>query len=248
MVRNINKTDRIIDFHTHILPGIDDGASSIGQTLDMCRHLEKQGVERIVATPHFVYTETWQKNLSVINDTFLKIQKELELHNIKIMLYKGYEVFGSEDLSYMNDINRLTINGTRYILVEMPLYGAVPWLDELLYTVKSKNLIPIFAHPERCECFYSDIKLISRLVYDGAILQVNIGSITGLYGKLVRNTVRKFFKKDLVKVVGSDIHQPHALNMNIAKSLEQVREWSKDYNIEQLIWNNPIKLLNDEEI
>ena len=140
----------MVDLHCHILPGVDDGAKSIEESLNMLRKLAAAGVESVVATPHLLrgsYDTTASERQEMVDN----LQKAADENDIKVQIKPGVEYYLAPQI--LEDIDRLeefTINnGGKYILVELPMRIVPPSIEDIFFSLKVKGITPILAHPER---------------------------------------------------------------------------------------------------
>ena len=196
------------DLHSHILPNIDDGAKSQSATMEMLRVADSDGTKIILATPHRKdVTDNWSiphiKELA--NNTNRAIQKE----GLDISLVLGMENHLDIDLPEEVAQGRaLTINASKYILVELPFFGRPIYVEQILFEIQAMGLTPILAHPERLEVFISDPEFLVNLVERGMLTQMTSGSLLGYFGGNVRKFTVQLFKNNLVHVLASDCHFP----------------------------------------
>lgn len=192
------------DIHTHILPEIDDGSKNSEMSFDMIKKLSEQGVKKIVLTPHFYGYEN-----SV--DVFLK-NRETSLNHLKSFIgeqkldaeiYIGAEVFFMDSLDKVEGYERMAIEGTKYMLLEMPFDQWNSRVLETVYRITNTGITPIIAHFERFIPFQKDMSKIYELRNMGCILQMNAGYFKGFFNK--RKALR-FFDEGLAGLLGSDCH------------------------------------------
>lgn len=199
-----------VDFHSHILPSIDDGSQSEAQSYEMLKQEKAHGVTKIVATPHFYpddlspkafvekRQEAYERLMNYIRD---KDEKE----NLPIIL-QGAEVLLGVETADLEDLRHLAIEGTDYILIELPYNQLQEWVYESLEKIKIKHgLIPVIAHVERYVPFQKDLESIYRLMSMREILgQVNTRAILD---SKTRNLCQQLIGNHLVHVIGSDAHR-----------------------------------------
>jgi protein-tyrosine phosphatase len=192
----------MVDLHTHILPGIDDGAETTHEALLLSEALYRQNIRIAVCTPHFDSTKTsLQEFVSKRTAAILQMQPS------KILLKPGSETILNDYLFYYPDLSCLCIDDTRYILLEMPFTRkwsnhVIGMLDQLVYYY---SLIPIIAHIERYPAARNK-KHIRRLIDAGCIIQVNA---TSIFDRKYCRRVLHYIRNGLIDVVASDCH-----NMN----------------------------------
>ena len=163
----------MIDFHTHILPNIDDGSRSIEETFNLIKEAKNVGFEAIVLTSHYIenYYETDTPEREVwIN----AIHENLQTKNIDIKLYLGNEIYMTENIvKLLEDGKASTINDTSYVLFEMPLNIEPENLYDIIYEMKQCKLVPILAHPERYTFIQNEPELAYDLIQKGVLMQAN---------------------------------------------------------------------------
>ena len=195
------------DFHTHILPSIDDGASDMDEAVRMIELLKKLGFEGVVATPH--------ANPMYVPERSHLIHLRDELHNkTHFPILVGYEV--AMDTLSVYDPEDLIIEGTRYILVELPWFDTKFDYMSILVELLRAGYRPILAHPERHD--HITLKDVEKIKSTGTLIQVNVKSLVGGYGKEVKKRAHKYFK--LADLIGSDAHSPEDYEHFVSKGVE----------------------------
>ena len=194
----------MIDFHTHILPAIDDGSSNVEESIKLLKMLEEQGVRKVVLTPHFyAYSSSAEsfvrRRQSALNDLVAAVCDA----GIGIDIYLGCEVLYFEELWRLENLENYCIEGTRYILVEMPFDS---WADSMIDGIEkimAKGFIPIIAHFERYLGYKGNKGKVEKLVSIGALLQMNCECLNHF---LSRGKAIKYIKKGYVSALGTDCH------------------------------------------
>jgi protein-tyrosine phosphatase len=197
----------MIDFHAHLLPGLDDGVATMDEAVEVSRSLSEQGVNGVVVTPHVMpggYHNPRERVLQALEE----LRRSLRAEGIPLRLYPGSEVYLSPEIPrWYAKGELLTLNDTgRYLLVELP-YNEYPldtgWvIDELLHL----GVRTIIAHPERNGSVVRRPELLAALLRRNALAQVNAGSLMGLYGMATKRAARTFVRRGLVHLLGSDLH------------------------------------------
>lgn len=238
----------MIDIHSHILPGVDDGARSIEESIKILQKAADAGVTTIVATPHVLEVPSkseWQEVSNVFNGLKQKIVQE----NIHIEMILGAELFISPDLPQNIEENReLCINNGSYVLLELPVLEIPSFTEQIIFELLIKGIQPIVAHPERYFEIQKDDTKFSKLVKRGVLTQLNSGSLMGIYGKRVQKTARILLKHNLIHMIASDIHSipdgsyPLSQGVNIAAEVVGMK---KAMNMATSI---PKKIINGERI
>ncbi len=233
--------NQLIDLHSHILPAIDDGPRALRQSLEMARMACDDGIQTIVATPHF-YESKSRGLMSKRLDAISSLRNALVEHQIDLEILPGFEVSATHSLLNRRSFGPLTLAGTQWILLEMPyIYGDE--FEAVFDTCIDEGLRPLIAHPERYPYFTSDFSVLERMVERGAWAQVSANAITGASGREEQHWCLRALRLGMAHVVATDMHQanrntPH-LQDAIAVMLEQLGE-EMTHEIIQL---NPARLL-----
>ena len=238
----------MIDFHSHILPNIDDGSRSIEETFNLIKEAKEVGFEGIVLTSHYIegYYETDVPERDVWVNA---IKENLNTKGIDIDLYLGNEIYISENMMDLLINNKAsTINNTCYVLFEMPLNVEPMNLYNVIYSLQENKLIPVLAHPERYKFVQKEPELIYDLIEKGVLMQANYGSILGQYGESTQMIVRKFFENNMIHFLGSDVHRQNTIYKNIPRALEAISEIIGDEKLRELTTTNPKLALNNKRI
>lgn len=236
----------IIDIHSHIIAGIDDGPKHLNIALDMIKRAESLGTKDIVATPHFRrgYFETPFNEVKMIAN-YLKSFVKAEGLNINV--HYGQEVYFSERI--LDDLDKGligTINDSRYMLLEFPMRKIPKEAVDYIYELNLKGITPIIAHPERYLDVIKNPERLNELIDEGCLFQLNAGSIRGDFGRDVKKTSETLIKHSVYGFIGSDAHDNNRRRTGI---LDECREvFKKNRRIEEIFAENTEKLLKNEEI
>ena len=196
------------DIHAHILPGVDDGAKTPDDTLEMLRVAAEDGTRMMLATPHR-RDITENSSVARVHELVAETNQQVKEAGLDITLTVGMENHIDLDLPQEVDKGRaLVINGSRYILVELPFFGRPNYVEEVLFQLQGVGLIPVLAHPERLEVFLAEPDLLASLVDRGMLTQVTAGSILGHFGRQVRKFTVTLLRRGLVHILASDTHFP----------------------------------------
>lgn len=238
----------MIDFHTHIIPNIDDGSRSVEETFNLIKEAKEAGFEGIILTSHYIenYYETEAKERDVWVNA---ISDSLKAKGIETNLYIGNEIYLSENIMNLL-INRKasTINNTSYVLFEMPLNAEPMNLYDVIYSLQENKLVPVLAHPERYSFVQREPELIYDLIEKGVLMQSNYGSILGQYGENAKMIVKKFLENDMIHFLGSDVHRQNTIYKKIPQALEEIKEIIGEEKLEKLTTINPKLVLENKKI
>ncbi len=239
----------MIDLHCHILHGLDDGAKSHDEAAEMAKMAEKDGITKIVATPHLFRGDFTPDNLSIIEKKLEELRYVLKKNSIGVEIIKGAEVHISHNL--IDEIRKhrdyLVLNGSTYLILEFPAGHVFSGIKELLFELLSEGMRPIIAHPERNYVFMRNHGLLYDLVQAGALTQANSGSFSGLYGRRVEEAACRFLELNLTHFIASDAHNPRPNGMWLSRAVQNVEERMGHEAASALVNENPHAILEDEE-
>ena len=240
----------MIDIHSHILPGLDDGAESLGESLKMARMAEADGIIQMVATPHLFRGSFVNNGLDVIEKTKNDLQTLLKSEGITLELFHGTEVYVTHNLieKVIEERENLVVNHGSYMLVEFPSGHIFPGVKDLLFEIMTEGLQVIIVHPERNRVFQSDPGFLCELINMGAFCQANSGSFTGVYGHEVQETVFRFLDWKYLHFLGSDCHNTRSLSPNLSKARDKIEEMAGKEAALALVLSNPQAMLAGEDI
>jgi len=196
----------MIDIHTHVIPFVDDGSKSLETSIEMIKESVASGVTTIVATPHH-YFKKYESSVEIIEKNFNLLKEQIETLNINVTLLLGEEIYYTDEediISMLKAKKLLTINGTKYVLIEFSTDKEVKDIVEVIYNFIVSGYTPIISHIER----YGWMKLdtLKQLKKEGAILSLNSTSFTHSVSFKERVEVKKLLKLGLVDVIASDMH------------------------------------------
>ena len=239
----------MIDIHSHILPMVDDGASSVDMALRLLDDAYRDGTDAIILTPHLAYAYGFINPKDKIRDLFNDLKRIVKEVGIPINIYLGCEFLFTSIESFHKHIDEITsLNETRYMLMEFFFDVEENDVIEAVDAVLEENLIPIIAHPERFECFQTSLSLADKVTKKGALLQMNKGSVLGRYGSAAKETVLELLDKHYISFVGSDAHHPARRSSFMYDAYEYMKEhYERDY-VENIFINNPKHMLEDNDI
>jgi len=204
-------TNSFVDIHSHLLPGIDDGAKDIDTSIALILKMASYGIKNFITTPH-VLGNVYPNSTAVIKEKLAVVQKELEKREIKgISIQAAAEYMLDEEFSALLEQKDILVLKDNYILVEMSYFSAPMNLYELLFKIQLKGYKPVLAHPERYNFYHSDFKSYYKLKQAGCLFQLNLLSLTDQYGKGVQKISEKLLKENLYDFVGTDAHHQNHL-------------------------------------
>lgn len=235
----------MIDFHSHILPGLDDGIATFDEALVTVREAKKAGFDKIIATTHYYTGDNFIANEEERKTVLEKLNENIS--GIEIILGNEIYINGHIDELIQNR-DASTINNSKYILFEIPLQGEYQNLKNVIFDLISKGYKLILAHPERYKIFQEDPRKLEEIVDLGVYLQANYLSIIGFYGKDAQRTVELLYKHDMISFIGTDVHKANRYYSKVGASIDKIVSIIGDEKFEELSSVNPEAVIRNEEI
>lgn len=207
-----------IDFHTHILPDIDDGSESIEMSLEMLRIANENGAKTVILTPHVDATSDFDEFLQIRNEKFEALKKAIKKSRQKCPnLLLGAEVMLDCPLSEMENIRSLCIEGTELLLLELPYTQWNSWYKREIHNIITNHgVIPVLAHIERYMTSPKDIEKLEPLASMGAKFQINASSFLSFSG---RRIIKALAASGFISAIASDAHNLSYRSADISKAL-----------------------------
>lgn len=194
----------MVDLHSHILPGLDDGPGSMEEAVLMARRAAASNVSHIAATSHGNY---YPYALEEYQEKFTELEEVLRGQNIPVKLYPGMEIFVDENTAGLLEKGRLlTLNGTDYILAEFPFDQSGENVCRQLRKLRDAGYRIVVAHPERYMFIQKETELAYYLESQGYVLQVNQGSLEGDFGRACKMTAEQLLVSGIARVIATDAH------------------------------------------
>ncbi len=223
------------DMHSHLIPGIDDGADSLETSVHLIKGMIELGYKKLITTPH-IQGEFYQNTPGIILSGLERLKRELKKQNIVIEVEAAAEYLIDERFNEKIKKKELLTFGKNHVLVEMSYFNEYPhWKDDFFELQLSGYKI-ILAHPERYSYFFRNWSKYEELKDRGVLFQININSLTGYYSAEVKKIAEKLIENNMVELAGSDMH-----NMNYMEALRRARY---ERSLKELIESG--KLLNDK--
>lgn len=241
----------MVDIHSHIIPGIDDGAASETEAAVMLRLAVESGTKAIVATPH--YYNRWQCTVAssrkMMDERFKKFREFIEASELGITVYQGAELFGVNNISELARRHEIIpLNGSRYVLVEFDFDDDFARVRYCTSQLISAGFVPVIAHPERYSFLQKEPQNIYWFLEKSCLLQINKGSPVGRYGAEAMNYSRWLLENRFVHTVASDCHSPFRRTADMSKTHEWVAlHFGLDYACE-IFEKNPLTILNNGKL
>lgn len=196
----------LIDLHSHILPGVDDGATDLATSLEMARMAVADGIEVMACTPHFM-PGLYDNTTNDIRQRVAALNQKLIEEGIDLALVVGGDAHIRPDfIDCLRHGKILSLHDSKYVLFEPSHVTLPPRLDELLFNVLMAGFVPILTHPERFRWIEGNYPVFQKLVETGVWMQVTAGSLTGRFGKRPQYWGQKMLAEGLVHIIATDAH------------------------------------------
>lgn len=235
----------MVDIHSHLIPNVDDGSKSVEETFMLIKEADRAGITDIILTPHYI-VNSYEQNANTLILLKDKLQQILDKDKINVKLHIGMEVYITDNLIDLLKQNKLlTLANSKYLLMELPLNTNVQYLDMVIFKLIENNIIPIIAHPERYKFVQEDPSRVRELIDSGCLIQSNIGSILGIYGKKAKKTIKYLLKNDLINFIATDTHRKNTIYPLLEKGIKKIEKITGKEKAEELTNLNVQKILNN---
>ena len=228
------------DLHCHLLPGVDDGARTLEDALEMARALVDLGFDTVAPSPH---ARPQYAPVEQVNEIRAALRLALAQAHIPLRLVPNAEnLLDADFMDTLGTPAARTLGAGKVVLVELPYTSPVPVLPELLFRIRVKGLTPLIAHPERCMEFERPGRA-AEAVRAGALLQLDIGALNGRYGRTAKRLSHAFLNEGLYAVAATDLHGPVGARDWVGAALETLRSEVGAEGLTRLLSTHPHRLL-----
>lgn len=236
---------RVCDIHSHILPGIDDGARNIEETMQALRQAYQQGLRAVIATPHY-YPERYEPTAQTVLDLCREVKKQCRQEGMDIRIYPGQECFYYSGLADKLDQGEvLTLADSRYVLTEFLPDSPYVQMQQGLAQLQQHGYRPVLAHFERYECLEREERL-QELKNRGILLQMNFDTFTQKKHWFQKNPWRRLLQNGMVDLVGSDCHGTHFRPYHAQESLQWMEQHLNSEICQRILVRNVQRILRKE--
>jgi tyrosine-protein phosphatase YwqE len=237
-----------VDVHSHLVPGVDDGARTVDDTLDAVRRMTKVGIRKILTTPHLAGSltqdpESLENRLRAVSEAFAEAAVAVGQHFPQVEFMHGHEVMIDVPDPDLSD-SRVRLAGTSFVLVEWPRLHLPPRTVPVLERILSQGHRPIIAHPERYGGM--DLETAAQWRSMGAYLQVNYGSFVGRYGREPRMLAMRLIRRGWVDYLASDFHARPDMRIYKKEAWKRLCDLGAEEALAYLCLTNPARLLRNE--
>lgn len=239
----------MFDMHAHVIYNIDDGAKDRDMTAKMLRLAAETGTRQIAATPHVIEIRrrpSWERIVAAAAE----LQQMAAQAQLALTVHPGAELEMNWELLelFQQGSRQYCLNGTRYLLVELPALGIPEYADAFWYELELGGIRPILAHPERNPQLMQEPARLLHWMKKGLLTQVNGGSLTGQFGSQVRENAELLVRNRMVCLLGSDAHRAEGRNTDLRQARQRLQAIAGDEAAETICVHNPRKILEDEDL
>ena len=240
-----------VDIHSHLVPGVDDGARDVEAVLDSVERFTRLSVRRILTTPHLdgsltLDPQRLEERLSTVSSAWERAAEAIGEHFPEVEFRRGHEVLlDHPDVDFSDP--RMRLAGTSFVLVEWPRLQLPPWTVRILKRIRQKGYRPIVAHPERYAGMAQSIDVVAQWRDAGAYLQVNYGSLVGRYGAGPQSIADRLLRRGWADFLASDFHGHPRLKIYMSEAAEALEDLGGEEVMTYLCRTNPGRILHDEE-
>lgn len=213
------------DMHSHLLPGLDDGLKTIEESVACINELYNLGYRKLICTPHII-SDMYPNDRKTILPKLDEVRKALRENNIQMTVEAAAEYMVDLEMEkYVLSGEPLLTFGDNLILIEMSYVAPSPNIEQMIFQLRIKGLQPVLAHPERYIFYHNDFENYQRFVDLGCLLQLNLLSLLGYYGKQIKLIAEKLLKNKMIDLVGTDMH--HERHLAALKELASKKDFYK---------------------
>ena len=240
----------MIDIHSHILPGIDDGPQTMEESIALARIYEKAGFTQVIATPHCIPGTSWNLSVDRVKELVVKVNRRFAAERIELEVLTGMEIGMDPSIGKLLKQGRLlTLAESAYVLMEVPFQQVPLNWEEIVFDVITSGYQIILAHPERCSQVLSEPALFEKMIETGCFTQVNMGSLLGYSGSKIANFTQTVIQKGYVHCLATDTHDAEYRNAGLmAKGLQLLKSWGDDTRTDILVKTNPKRILQSKKL
>lgn len=215
-----------VDIHNHILPGIDDGAKTVQESLELIKNLHELGIKQCIATPH-IMQDFYPNTEDSIGNAYELVMGNLNMHLIQnITINPAAEYMLDTYFEHLLNDGQLFTLKDNYVLVELSYFQPPINLETLIFNITLKGYVPILAHPERYHYYHNNLKYYDRLKQLGCLFQLNLLSLSEHYGKSVQNTGKYLLNENRIDFAGTDVHNSYQIeqlsNLVLSKKIKNM--------------------------
>ncbi len=240
---------RMIDLHSHLLPGLDDGPVDWHQSLEMARMAVAEGIAEMVCTPHWVYG-LYDNSRKTVLSACGALRQKLGESGIPLEVHPGCEVRLEPDIvPHIASGHLLTLNDTgKYVLIELPGEFVPNYVESSLRALLDRRITPVLSHPERNPALIQRPDRLCGWVEMGVLCQITAGSLRGRFGPMVRRFTVVLLEHQMAHIMATDAHAPQVRSPHVAEAILELEKLIGPERTEQMIVGNPQAILAGKPI
>jgi len=205
------------DLHSHLIPNIDDGSKDMNDTLNMLQGFVDLGYKKVITTPH-IMSDFYKNTPEIILGGLEEVRAAVKTHNIQIEIEAAAEYYLDFHLEELIEEGNILSFGDNYVLFELSFMHEPNRIKDVIFNLQTKGYKPILAHVERYPFYFNEWDKLEDFMNRGCLMQLNINSLSGIYGPLVKKMAEQLIEKDWIDVIGSDCH-----HMGHLETIESLR-------------------------
>ena len=234
----------MIDTHSHILPGLDDGVEDLEQALSTARGAVQDGIEGMICTPHWI-SGIFENTKSIVTAAVESFKQHLQEHNIPLALYPGAELRVHLEMpAKIAQGALLTLNESAYALVELPVEIIPPRIEDFFYSLQVEGVTPVIAHPERNPGLARDPARLYSWIESGVLTQLTAGSLVGKFGGTIRKFCLLLLEHGMVHLIATDCHGHRNRAPRLSKAMREAEATVGKTVAARIFCENPLEIIN----
>ena len=238
----------MVDLHHHLLPGLDDGSTSLATSVEMARIAAAEGITHIVCTPHASSNFTFDPEQNSLRLTQLRAALAEACIPLTLGLGCDFHISYDNVQDALLHPSRYSINGHDYLLVELADYSISPNIHETFYELRIAGLTPILTHPERNPTLQQDPDRMIPWLRDGLLCQVTAGSVMGSMGKTAQKLAHRLLERRWVHFLATDAHNPTSRPPHMRRAFETVAKKYGESYADLLCLHNPLSVFEGQPV
>lgn len=237
----------MIDMHTHILHGVDDGPKTEEESLQMLKQAVKEGITEIISTSHAL-TPQFHVDYATVVKQLDNLRELIEHHDIPLTLHTGQEVRINNHIDNLLNHNQLhVLANSKYVLIELPSNIIPSYTNDLMTKLLIAGYTPVIAHPERNRAIAEKPSRLEVLIRNGAFAQITAGSLSGHFGKKTQKFSLELVRANYVHTYGSDVHNLTTRPFHFEKGLRYL-EKKKELDAVDVLLENNKRIINNQPL
>ena len=238
----------MIDMHSHILPGVDDGPGEIETALKILDIAVNDGIKTVVATPHDL-NGVYRNNREKILQDVRGLREIVRKKNRDIDILPGSDTYmAAELLEELDKDNVMTLNNSgKFLFLELPSFFIPEQIKQQTFEIRLRGITPVITHPERNAVMMENPDILYELIRAGALVQITAGSVTGDFGRDARKNALRLLQLNMAHILATDAHNTSSRPPVLSKALRTVREEIGAKGAAKMVLDTPLSLINGTE-